>query len=91
MGTVPWRLAVGSLASGTDAISQNDGDLTTQPPTDPAWGGTGADTILWSGLSGPCDIQTDQWGAGALALGFQSLGTTPCDLSPARTSPSSRP
>ena len=67
--------------SGTDAISQNDGGLTTQPPTDPAWGGTGADTVLWSGLSSPCDIQTDQWGAGALALGFQSLGTTnPCDL-----------
>ena len=43
----PYYFAAGR--SGTDAISQNDGDLTTQPPTDPAWGGTGADTILWSG------------------------------------------
>jgi hypothetical protein len=36
---------------------------------------------LWTGVSSPCDIQTDQWGAGALALGFQSFKTNdPCDL-----------
>ena len=32
-------------------------------------------------MSSLCDIQTDQWGAGLLALGFQSLDTSdPCDL-----------
>jgi hypothetical protein len=37
--------------------------------------------VAWTGLSSPCDIQTDQWGAGALALGFQSFKTNdPCDL-----------
>ena len=32
-------------------------------------------------MTSPCDIQTDQWGAGLLALGFQSFDTNdPCDL-----------
>ncbi len=50
-------------------------------PTGAAWAGSGADTILWNGLSNPCDVQTDQWGAGFLALGFQSFGSgDPCDM-----------
>jgi hypothetical protein len=37
--------------------------------------------VLWTGATSPCDVQTDQWGAGALALGFQSVRTNdPCDL-----------
>lgn len=63
--------------SGSDPLSPNDGGLTTTPPT----GAAGADTITYTGVSSPCDIQTDQWGAGALALGFQTIGTNdPCDL-----------
>jgi hypothetical protein len=63
--------------SGSDPLSPNDGDLTTSAPTAP----TGADMVTYTGVSSPCDIQTDQWGAGALALGFQSIGTNdPCDL-----------
>jgi hypothetical protein len=62
--------------SGTDAVSQNDGTLSLSAPT-----GSGSDRALWTGVSSPCDIQTDQWGAGALALGFQSFKTNdPCDL-----------
>ena len=63
--------------SGSDALSPNDGVLSPQAPTAVA----GADTVAWTGTTSPCDIQTDQWGAGALALGFQSLDTNdPCDL-----------
>ena len=67
--------------SGTAPLSDNDGDLTTLPPTSGTNGTGGADTVTFSGVSSPCDIQTDQWGAGLLALGFQSLSTNdPCDL-----------
>ncbi len=63
--------------SGSDAASPNDGVLSPQAPT----AVTGGDTVAWTGTTSPCDIQTDQWGAGALALGFQSLDTNdPCDL-----------
>jgi putative CocE/NonD family hydrolase len=63
--------------SGSDPLSRNDGDLSTTAPD----AAGGSDTIAWTGASSPCDIQTDQWGAGALALGFQSLHTNdPCDL-----------
>ena len=70
-----YYLAAGK--SGTDSVSQNDGTLGTAAPT----GATGSDRALWTGVSSPCDIQTDQWGAGALALGFQSIKSNdPCDL-----------
>jgi uncharacterized protein len=63
--------------SGSDALSQNDGNLVPQPPT----AASSSDTVAWTGTTSPCDVQTDQWGAGALALGFQSLDTNdPCDL-----------
>ena len=63
--------------SGSDGVSQNDGTLSLSAPED----ATGSDRVLWTGVSSPCDIQTDQWGAGLLALGFQSLDTNdPCDL-----------
>ena len=64
--------------SGSDPLSQNDGDLTT---TEPSGAGGGEDAVTFAGATSPCDIQTDQWGAGALALGFQSIGTNdPCDM-----------
>ncbi len=73
----PASYFFGPGRSGSDAISQNDGSLTLTAPAS----GSASDRVLWTGLSSPCDIQTDQWGAGALALGFQSLGSNdPCDL-----------
>jgi hypothetical protein len=63
--------------NGSDPVSSNDGDLTTTAPA----AASGSDTIASTGVSSPCDIQTDQWGAGALALGFQSIDSSnPCDL-----------
>jgi putative CocE/NonD family hydrolase len=66
----------GGGRTGSDLISLNDGALTTTAPT----GGPSSDTIAWDGISSPCDVQTDQWGAGALALAFDEADTTdPCD------------
>jgi uncharacterized protein len=63
----------GGGGSGTAPLSLNDGTLSTTAPK----AGSGADTVLWDGVSSPCDIQTDQWSAGFLAL---LLGThQPCD------------
>jgi uncharacterized protein len=62
--------------AGTDSVSRNDGSLTTTPPTT----GTGSDLVAFAGVSSPCDVQTDQWGAGLIALGLSTLGATnPCD------------
>jgi hypothetical protein len=73
----PASYYFGPGRGGSDALSQNDGTLTLTAPTT----GAGSDRALWTGVTSPCDIQTDQWGAGALALGFQSLGSNdPCDL-----------
>jgi putative CocE/NonD family hydrolase len=73
----PASYYFGPGRTGSDPVSQNDGTLTLTAPTS----GTGSDRVLWTGVSSPCDIQTDQWGAGALALGFQSLGSNdPCDI-----------
>jgi hypothetical protein len=73
----PTPYYFGPGKSGTDSLSQNDGALSPSAPTTTS----GSDKVLWTGISSPCDIQTDQWGAGALALGFQSLRTNdPCDL-----------
>jgi uncharacterized protein len=73
----PTAYYFGPGRGGSDSVSPNDGTLTTAAPST----STGADTIHYVGVSSPCDIQTDQWGAGALALGFQSFDTSdPCDL-----------
>lgn len=73
----PTSYYFGAGPSGTDGVSQNDGTLTSSAPTS----GAGSDKVLWTGATSPCNIQTDQWGAGALALGFQSVRTNdPCDL-----------
>jgi hypothetical protein len=66
----------GSGRSGSDAVSDNDGTLSRMPPTAPA----GADTVVFAGVSSPCDVQTDQWSAGFLALALGDAHTTnPCD------------
>ncbi|HEX4163577.1 MAG TPA: CocE/NonD family hydrolase, partial [Acidimicrobiales bacterium] len=73
----PASYYFGAGRSGTDGVSQNDGTLSQTAPTS----GTGSDKVVWTGATSPCDIQTDQWGAGALALGFQSFrANDPCDL-----------
>ena len=73
----PTSYYFGAGRSGSDPLSPNDGDLTSTPPASTS----AADTVTFAGATSPCDIQTDQWGAGALALGFESIGTNdPCDL-----------
>jgi putative CocE/NonD family hydrolase len=73
----PITYYFGPGRGGSDPGSPNDGTLSTVRPGTAA----GVDYVAWSGVSSPCDIQTDQWGAGALALGFQSSDTNnPCDL-----------
>lgn len=71
--------AASSLAAGTaPALSTNQGTLSTAAPTS----ATGADTLLWTGANSPCDLSTDQWGAGGLQLGQATEGSTfqwPCD------------
>jgi uncharacterized protein len=72
----PTPLYFGAGRSGSDDLSTNDGTLTTKPPM----AAQGADTVTYAGVSSPCDVQTDQWGAGALALGFSEADSTnPCD------------
>jgi uncharacterized protein len=46
--------------------------LSTDKPSD----ATGADPIVFTGTSSPCDRQSDQWGAGAVALATQDQN--PC-------------
>jgi len=66
----------GAGRSGSDAVSTNDGTLTRTRPT----AASGSDTVVFGGVSSPCDVQTDQWGAGFLALALGDAGTTnPCD------------
>ena len=76
---VPGRATTfyfGPGRSGTDPVSTNDGTLTTTAPT----ARTGADRVLWSPVSSPCDVQTDQWSAGALPLVLAYAGArNPCD------------
>ena len=74
----------GAGRSGSDSVSLNDGTLTTAAPTLPGpaaqASGQGSDLVPFTGLSSPCDIQTDQWGAGLLALGFGGIkAADPCD------------
>lgn len=84
LDTSSWPVAGGEAAtyyfgpgrSGSDSISVNDGTLTTAPPRVTS----GADTALWSPESSPCDVQSDQWSGGFIALATQEMHTTdPCD------------
>lgn len=82
--TSSWPVAGGQAStyffgpgrSGSDQLSVNDGTLTTAAPRAAA----GADTALWSPASSPCDVQSDQWSGGFIALVTQQMHTTdPCD------------
>ena len=47
-------------------------------PTKPGAGG-GSDQVVWTGLSSPCGLSTEQWGAGLLQLLLESAGgSDPC-------------
>lgn len=62
--------------SPSPGASTNDGTLTTTTPT----AASGADPVVWTGISSACDLQTDQWLMGVLTLAAQEAGTTdPCD------------
>jgi len=62
--------------TGSDALSANDGALTTTAPA----GASEGDTEVFTGASSACDVQTDQWSAGLLALASKSIGVEdPCD------------
>ncbi len=76
-GTAATALYFGAGRSGSGALSTNDGTLTPAPPT----GRTGgADPVLWTGVSSPCTMQTDQWSAGLIALALGALqAANPCD------------
>ena len=70
------RYYLSGARSGSGAPSVNDGSLSTAIPA----ASGGSDPVTWTGLSSLCDIQTDQWAAGVLALGASLLGTRfPCD------------
>jgi hypothetical protein len=76
--TTPTSYYFGPGRSGTDGLSQNDGSLTLAEPTSSS---SDSDRVLWTAVTSPCDVQTDQWGAGLLALGFETFDTKdPCDL-----------
>lgn len=62
--------------SGSGAPSQNDGRLATARPT----GSSGADQVLFTGTSSPCNFGTEQWSFGALTLAAEEgqLPPNPC-------------
>jgi putative CocE/NonD family hydrolase len=63
--------------SGSNAPSLNDGTLSDKKPKN----GSGSDSIVWSPVGSPCSRQSDQWGAGPVALAFETgnLPPSPCE------------
>ncbi|MDX6669225.1 MAG: uncharacterized protein QOK04_2605 [Solirubrobacteraceae bacterium] len=64
--------------SNSGAPSQNDGRLTTAAPTAAT---TGADQVLFTGASSPCNFGTEQWSAGGLTFAAEFGGVpsgNPC-------------
>ncbi len=72
-GTRATRFYLAPGPSGSGAPSPNDGALSRRPPA----AASGADTVAFTGISSMCDRQSDQWGAGAIALA--TGGANPCD------------
>jgi putative CocE/NonD family hydrolase len=62
--------------SGSSAPSTNDGVLSPARPG----GAGGADPVLFTGATNPCDRQSDQWsmGAGSVAASSAGLSAEPC-------------
>jgi putative CocE/NonD family hydrolase len=62
--------------SSASSLSLTNGNLTTVKPA----ASSGQDAVVFTGVTSACDIQTDQWAAGFLALAASELGTKfPCD------------
>ncbi len=55
------------------APSQNDGTLTRRPPS----AASGSDPVLYTGISSPCTLTTEQYSLGAAAILLGSTGN-PC-------------
>ncbi len=86
-----WGAAAGSTPSATrfsrrarktfyfgpggdsGAPSQNDGTLTRRPPS----AASGSDPVLYTGISSPCTLTTEQYSLGAAAILLGSTGN-PC-------------
>lgn len=69
------QLFFGAGPAATDSASDNQGTLTTTPP------GTtnGSDPVVFTGISSACDLQTDQWSAGLIAVASADSGVPdPC-------------
>ncbi|HET9078232.1 MAG TPA: CocE/NonD family hydrolase [Acidimicrobiales bacterium] len=79
-GTTATAFYFGAGGAGRDPVSTNHGSLVTAAPT----AATGADQVLWSPMSSPCDVQSDQWSAGAASLALSYLqAKNPCDTNDA--------
>jgi putative CocE/NonD family hydrolase len=66
----------GAGPSSSPSLALNGGTLSTAAPTS----SSGSDPVVFTGVTSACDIQTDQWSAGFLALASSYLHTTfPCD------------
>jgi putative CocE/NonD family hydrolase len=62
--------------AGPSSLAGAQGSLSPRRPTST----TGADTVVWTGISSACDLQTDQWAAGLVTVAAEALHTTdPCD------------
>lgn len=74
--TTPTTFYLSPGPSHSGAISFNDGSLAPQAPSSVA----GQDQTAFTSASSPCQKATEQWGAGAGALAFQSgqLPPDPC-------------
>lgn len=69
-------LYLDSGPSGSGAPSQNDGKLSPKKPNGPS----GQDQVAFVGADSPCSRQTEQWGAGPVALALETgnLPPSPC-------------
>lgn len=74
--TRPTTFYLSGGPSHGGALSQNDGNLQTRSPASPA----GQDQAVFTSASSPCQRGTEQWGAGAGELAFESgqLPPDPC-------------
>ena len=66
----PTTMYLGAGPSGSQAVSTNDGSLGTTKPT----ATSGADPVVFTGATQPCDRQTDQWSGGAPAVAAEGAG-----------------
>jgi uncharacterized protein len=69
------ELFFGPSTSSSPSSSDNQGTLTADPPRPP----TGSDPVAFTGVSSACDLQTDQWSAGLIAVAGADSGIPdPC-------------